>query len=176
MFRKILFCILLGLPLVVNAQNTLRKKSPEAMNRVRQILDMKVFHDRMIVKDILKSMRDQDASGRTSDPDLLNEMGHEGLFSKKDSDIIRKESARKVVRTRLMKKTWEEQEKEIDEDPFEAFIGLIENQEVPNLKKEELDSLNSVDKTVIPRTLQMLTESGPSVGAEAVSVTYDEVR
>ena len=104
----------------------------------------------------------------------MNEIGHENLFSERDGDIIRREAAHKVNRSKLAKTSWDEQVKAIDADPFNSFIGLIENQEVPNLKQEELDSLNSVDKRVIPNTVQMLTESGPDVGASAVSAVYDE--
>ena len=72
-----------------------------------------------------------------------------------------------------METPWDEQAEAIEKDPFEAFIGLIEQQEVPDLTQEELDRLNSVDKTVIPKLNQMMTESGPDVGASAVPVVYE---
>ena len=174
---KSVFLILMCL-ICLNAQATeskKREKDPEAMARIRQALDMKVFHDRTYVKEMIKGIYDQDKSGRTSNPDLMNEMGHEGLFSKKDSDIIRQEAAHKVVRTKLLTTPWDDQSKRIDENPFESFIGLIKDQDVPNLNKKELDNLNSVDKTVIPEMILMLGESGPAIGSSPVSVTYDNV-
>lgn len=147
-------------------------KSQEGMAAIRQALDMKVFHDKTFVHDMIKSIYEQDKSGITSDAGKMNAIGHEGLFSKKDSDIIRQEAARKVVRTKLMETPWDEQAEAIEKDPFEAFIGLIEQQEVPNLTQEELDRLNSVDKTVIPNLNQMMAESGPDVGASSVPVVY----
>ena len=150
-----------------------RVKSTSGMAAIRQALDMKVFHDKTFVHDMIKSIYDQDQSGKSSNPDKMNAMGHEGIFTKKDADIIRQEAARKVVRTKLMETPWDEQAEAIEKDPFGAFIGLIEQQEVPNLTQKEMDRLNSVDKTVIPKLNQMMTESGPDVGASTVPVVYE---
>lgn len=150
-----------------------RVKSPDGMAAIRRTLDMKVFRDRTFVHDMIKSIYDQDKSGKSSNPNVMNAMGHEGIFTKKDADIIRQESARKVVRKKLMETPWDEQAEAIEKDPFGAFIGLIEQQEVPDLTQEELARLNSVDKTVIPKLNQMMTESGPDVGASAVPVIYE---
>jgi hypothetical protein len=172
--KKLLLFLICLAPFVAQSQTVKRPKSPVGMAQIRQALDMKVFQDRFFVKNMIQSIRELDASGRTSDPDLMNEIGHENLFTERDGDIIRREAAHKVNRTKLAQTSWDEQVKAINADPFGAFIGIIENQEVPNLKTEELDSLNSVDKTVIPEAIQMLTESGPDVGASTVSVIYDE--
>lgn len=150
------------------------KKSPKALAEIRRVLDMKLFHDRVFVKEMIKGIYEQDKSGRTSNPDLMNEMGHEGLFNKNDSDIIRQEAAHKVMRTKLLTTSWEEESKLIENDPFNAFIGLIEDQEVASLNKKELENLNSVDKKVIPEMIQMMSESGPDIGSSTVPIVYDD--
>ena len=147
--------------------------APQAMSDIRKALDIKLFHDRVWVKEMIKSMYDQDKSGQTSNPKLMQEMGHETIFSKKDSDIIRNEAAKRIARTRLIQTSWKEESKSIDQDAFEAFVGLIESQQTPSLKQNELNNLNSVDKRLIPEMIQMMTESGPDIGASTVPVVYD---
>ena len=144
------------------------------MADIRQVLDTKLFHDRFFVETMIKDLYEQDKAGLYSNPSVMKEMGHEGLFDDRDANLLRYEVANKVVRTQLIQTPWEEQKKAIQKDPFEAFMGLIENQEVPSMAQEDMNDLNSIDKKVIPQTIEMLTESGPDVGAMPVSVIYDE--
>ena len=67
----------------------------------------------------------------------------------------------------------EEQQKMINEDAFEAFMAFVSSYQVPNLTKEELDNINSIDEKAISNTLIMITEAGPNVGAEKTAISYN---
>ncbi len=164
------FSLICLFPLMVSAEPSFVATIPaEDMSVIRQVLDMKVFHDAFFVENMISGIYEQENSGEYSNPSVMREIGHENLFNDRDSELLRHEIAGRVLRTKLIQTPWDDQVAAIHEDPFEAFIGLIENQQVLKLEEKEIEDLNSVDKGVITQTIQMLTESGPDVGAAPVA-------
>ena len=137
---------------------------PSAEKDLFSALDMKMLHDRQIVQEMMWSLYEHSQS--TEKRDNITS----GIFSEKDSKILETMMDNKKISYKitpeLLKKT--------NEDPFEAFKDFIRTARVPKMTTEDIKTLNQVDKKAVSKSLQMITDSGPDVGAKQVSVIYDE--
>lgn len=165
--KKILLSFICFVPLFVQAQTTEyenRKPSEEKMKILRNIFDMKMYHDPVIVKNALRMMREN--SGFSQD------LNYNVLFSDKDAAVLKAQVFDKKMEN-LNDAEWEAWEKQVDENPFETFMAFIENYRIPKMTQDQMDAINSVDKKAISDFLIMSTEAGPDVGATTVPAVYN---
>ena len=139
----------------------------EALEELFSALDMKIFHDRQIMQEVVMRLYEQQTTGGEARENMTL-----GIFNEEDSNIIEKA----MDNTQLKYKVDPELMKKAQEAPFEAFKDLVKNADVPKLTKEELSELETVDRKAIPELLEMATESGPDIGARRVSVMYNETQ
>ena len=166
--RFLSFILLCSVPVFVQAQEVqekIRKPSQEAMAELRQLYDMKLYHDPSFVRNAIKTMQNIDQD----DADLV----YKDILGTKDSKVLKEESVKKIGRSTWSDMSQEEQEEMINNDPFEAFMTFVSGYQVPNLTDDELEKLNSINKKTISDTLIMITEAGPDVGSGPVSVNYN---
>ena len=135
---------------------------PETESEIFSVLDMKMFHDREIVQGMLFSLYQQ---GNAADRDAITQ----SVFSEEDSALLEKTMDEKQMRYEITPELL----KKSEENPFEAFKDMIKSVRIPQMTKEEMSELGKVDDKAIPNMLQMVTESGPNIGAKRVSVIYD---
>ena len=111
----------------VFAQNTnLVQEKPNLMRmKLRQLFDLKMYHDPVFVKRTIK-----DVSNKEETPvNITEEYGV--IYTEEDFAVIKNETLKKMQnQTELV---WEEQEKLIDENPYEAFMAYVENYKIPSL-------------------------------------------
>ena len=143
--------------------------TPEAEQDFNALFDMKLFNDRQFVPEILLGMyRMQNL------PPSSEENGREkitqGIFNKEDSDLL--ETAMDDKRAGFI--LTDEMLKKADETPSEVFKDFVKNARFPKITSEEMSQLNQVDKEALPKMMQMVTESGPDIGAGPVSVIYND--
>ena len=92
-----------------------------------------------------------------------------GVFNEKDSatleSFMQEKNIEYVVTDDLLAKAAEQ--------PFEAFKDLVKTAKVSKLSKQDMETLNTVDKKAVTKMMLMVTESGPDVGANQVPVVYN---
>lgn len=137
---------------------------PEFEKEFFSMLDMEIFHDKFLVQNMMLALYNQD-----NPEDQLDIQP--GVFDEKDSNILENAiKAQKIdynITPELLEKT--------NEDPFEAMKDFIRSSSILKISREEMETLNQLDKKAIPRTLQMVTESGPDIGSKSVLVIYNEM-
>ena len=134
--------------------------------------DMKIFQDRQIVQEILSEFYTQ----QNMQVDLKTERPKvtEGIFSENDSGSFEKAMNKRMIQYNLDEKSFDELLKKADEDPSAAFKAFLLNSSITKIKSEEMQSLNKIDKKALSKITQMVTESGPDVGAKRVPVLYKD--
>ena len=171
MKKALLICIMMfysmwgmaqSVPSNVPAKNTSEEVDFE--DEFFSLLDMKIFHDREIVQNMIGQLYNQQSS------DVERENLTQGIFNEKDSAILEKALDSKQIKYQIAPELL----KKASETPFEAFKDVVRNASVPELTKEEMAELWQVDEKAIPRMMQMVTESGPDIGTRRVSVIYDD--
>ena len=139
---------------------------PSTEQDIFSALDMKMLHDKQIVQEMMWSLYEQNQSAEKRD-NITS-----GIFNEKDSKILETMMDNKQITYKitpeLLKKT--------NEDPFEAFKDFVRSADLPKMAKEDIKTLNQVDKKAVSRSLQMIMDAGPDVGAKQVSVIYDEAQ
>lgn len=161
----ILLCSIAFFAQAQEVQTVGRKPSKENLEKIRHLFDMKLYHDADFVKQGIKMMQQINPE----DADL----SYKGVLGEKDSSVLKNESVKKIGHSDWANLPWEEQEKLIEADPFEAFMAFVGNYQVPNLTKQELENLNTINKKTIPDTLIMITEAGPDIGTGEAPITYN---
>ena len=143
----------------------------ESMEEILPYFDAKVFHDRQIMSDTITWLY----LLQQLDADSLNQgrvKTTKGVLSEKDSDTFEKNVDAKRMRFNLTDDQVNELLKKVDEDPAAAFRSFLMSAKVPRLTTQELNELNTIDEKAIPKRLEMVTESGPDIGANQVPVMY----
>lgn len=127
-------------------------------------LDMKILHDKQIMQEIIPYFYQQ------QDPEAIEEdiKITRGILKEKDSDILEASMRKRKIQYSLPRDLL----KKASERPFDAFKDAIKGTRISKMPKEEMDTLNQVDKKAIPKMMQMITESGPDVGAGMVGINY----
>ena len=143
--------------------------NPKFEQEFFSVMDMKIFHDRQIMQDVLIQLADQQINPSTAAEGTRDKLT-QGVFSERDSDILETTMDNKRIQYNITPELWEK----AGEKPFEAFKDLIRSATVPKLTDADMEELNQVDDTAIPQILQMATESGPDIAARPVSVTYQQ--
>ena len=129
--------------------------------------DMKIFHDKKIMYDVIQKIQEQQQNTQeiTENAKMVR-----GVFNEKDSATLeasmQKRNVAYVVTDDLLAKAAEQ--------PYEAFKDLVKTAQISKLSDQDMETLNTVDKKAIPRMMQMMTESGPEVGASQVPVMYNK--
>ena len=137
----------------------------QAEQEMFSLLDMKIFHDRPVMQQVVLKLYDQQMSGNAGRDNFT-----EGILSEKDSRIFERTMDNKQIKYQLTPELL----KKANQAPFEAFKDLIRTAEVPEISSDEMEELEQIDKKAISQLLQMGTESGPDIGAKPVSVIYDD--
>ena len=128
------------------------------------LLDMKIFHDSYIVQEMFFALRDQGQNFEKRDKLT------QGVFNEKDSAILENMLDSNKVTYNITPELLEKAK----QDPFNAFKNLIKTAQQSIITQAEMDLLNQVDDKAFSNMLQMVTESGPNIGANAVSVVYNQ--
>ena len=129
------------------------------------IKDMKIFHDKPMMYEVIQKIQEQ------QDPVAVAEnlKPLRGVFNEKDSatleSFMQEKNIEYVVTDDLLAKAAEQ--------PFEAFKDLVKTAKVSKLSKQDMETLNTVDKKAVTKMMLMVTESGPDVGANQVPVVYN---
>ena len=175
--KRILFWGVLLSSSVVFAQTTEEKVVAKDMlgndstfEEAFPFVNMKVFHDREIMKEVLVGLYAQQIILNNSD-DIRPQMT-KGIYSEKDSEIMEGVMNKTSVQYNLEEESFDKLIEKADEDPEEAFKELLLNSSFAKIKPEEMKKLNEVDKETISKATQIITESGPDVGAKPVPVLY----
>ena len=132
--------------------------------------NMKIFQDREVMRDILIGLYAQKIILDT--PENSRPKMTQGIYSEKDSEIM--EGAMNKAHYDFDEKSFAAVMEKVEEDPQGAFKELLLNSGVRKIKPEEMKKLNEVDKEAISKKMQMMTESGPDVGAKPVPVLYKQ--
>ncbi len=173
--KRILFWGVLLSSSIVFAQTTEEKViakdmlgNDSAFEETFPFANMKIFRDREITRNILIGLYVQKIildTPENSRPEMT-----QGIFSEKDSDVM--ESAMNKAHYDFDEKSFAVSMEKVEEDPLGAFKELMLNSSVRKIKSEEMKKLDEVDKKAISQKIQMITESGPDVGAKPVPVLY----
>ena len=149
---------------------TKEKMGKATFEEVFPFLNLKVYHDRDFVKEMVKRLYNEEMTPNTpeSKPNITM-----GVFNEKDSNTLQKELFEKDIKFGLTRQPLEEQLKKVDVDPYSVFKELVVNSSIPKLSRENIKAINQVDKKALPRALEMVTEAGPDVGAKRVWVRYN---
>lgn len=132
--------------------------------------NMKMFQDRQIMKEILSELYFQQSA--LSAPGVERPKVTQGLYSEKDSEILEGAMDKSMLKSNLDEEAFNKLLEKADEDPQGAFKELLLNSSFAKIKPEEMKNLNQVDKEAISKKMQMITESGPDIGANPVPVLY----
>ena len=132
--------------------------------------NMKIFHDREIMKDILVGLYAQQIILNNSD-DVRPKMT-QGIYSEKDSAVLEGAMSNSAIQYNVDEESFEKILEKAETDPNGALKELLQNSTFRKITSEEMKELNEVDKEAISKTMQMITESGPDIGAKPVPVLY----
>ena len=138
--------------------------------KVFPFADMKILQDRQIVKEILSGLYFQQSA--LSTPGVEIPKVTQGLYSEKDSEILEGAMNKSMLKSNLDEESFNKLLEKADEDPQGAFKELLLNSSFAKIKSEEMKNLNQVDKEAISKKMQIITESGPDIGAKPVPVLY----
>lgn len=173
--KKILFLLILLSSTFVGAQTTSNERialqtmdNPDFEEVFFGFIDMKFLHDRQIMQTAILQLIEQQNNPQTVANGKRDNLT-QGIFNEKDSNILETTMDQKKISYNITSELL----KKVDEEPFKAFQDLVRSASVPKLTQQELDQLNQVDDKVVSQLFQMVTESGPDVGARPVSVMYD---
>ncbi len=172
MKKILLMCTGMGIAFSVRAQTL-----PQAFEQTNEnlseavieqeffpLLDMKIFHDSYIVQEMILAIHEQEQ--RIGRRDKLTQ----SVFNEKDSAVLENALDDNKITYNITPELLEKAK----QDPFNAFKDLIKTAQYPAITQAEMDSLNQVDDKAISNMLQMVTESGPDIGANVVSVVYEQ--
>ena len=133
--------------------------------------NMKIFRDRQIMKQVITKLYVQEAILRDSDDAKVKV--NPGIFSEEDSKTLEGAMNKGLIHHNLDEEAFNKLLEKTDEDPEAAFKELMLNSSIVKISAEERKKLNQVDEGALTRTLEMMTESGPDVGAKTVPVLYN---
>lgn len=143
-----------------------RKIDSKYRDKIAKLFNAKVYHDPYIMSEMVSTLSEQDTKSEN-----YEDINFETFFTSKDSAQL-KESAKNLDvknNTRqseaALQKVWE--------DPHEFYIDMVMNQEVPALQTEKVKEISEVDKKAISNFMMMMTEAGPDLGNQQVSIQYD---
>ena len=172
MKKNLILFLLLVSPMIASAQATSDRittaqmvNNPAYEKEFFSLMDMKILHDRQIMQDVLLQLAEQQMNPKTAVAGGRDKLT-QGVFNERDSDILETKMDERRIQYNITPELLEK----ADKHPFEAFKDLIRSATIPRLTDKEMEELNRVDDQAIPQMLQMVTESGPDVGARPVSV------
>ena len=163
--RLLLLLTCLSLVIIRPAWSAKDKEAGISDEEMFSFLDMKIFHDSQIVQGTMLQLYGNQIPDAVEHPKLT-----EGILSEKDSAVLEKTMKEKQIKYQVTPELYEK----AGEKPFEAFKDLMKSASVPKITREEMKELGKVDDKAIPEMLQMVTESGPDLGAGRVSVIYED--
>ena len=128
--------------------------------------DMKIFHDKVLVPEMIQNVREQQ-----QDTAAIMESAKtvRAIYNEKDSATLESFTQKKNIEYDVT----DELLAKASEHPFEAFKEFIKTAKIVKYSDEDMKKMNTVDKKTVPRLIQMITESGPDIGANQVPVMYD---
>ena len=152
-------------PLPKQETATETQNDAKAEDEIFSVLNIKLFHDRQIVQSIVLNLYDQQTSGVQEWAGMT-----EGVFRDQNSNAL----AGVMDGKKIKYKVTPELLNKANVAPFEAFKDLIISAEVPQITREEIKNVRPEDRLTTSEFLQMISESGPDLGANPVAVIYHD--
>ena len=143
----------------------------QSFNEIFSSLNMKVFHDREKMKEVVKRMHQIDNNSEDFKKEAEGMTGN--VFTEEDSQKMDNSIKKMNLKYNSPNKSLDQKLKKAEENPFGAFQEIILETNVPKVTREDMQNLNKIDKQAIPEMLEMITEAGPDVGGGNVSIIYD---
>ena len=133
------------------------------------LLDLKIFHDRQIMQEVIKKMYDMEQNPPTIDEETLKKTSIDGTDVQKVNASLKNK-----VNYGLTQKPLEERLQKADEQPFEAFKELMMGVPLPQMNSDDVRTKVKAEDTI--KMVQMLTESGTGIGSNQVPVVRNETQ